>query len=198
MRALDDIVRQGKARYVGVSNFRPRPARSLHEAAADRCRAVRLEHVRPPDAAGDLPVVHRAGRRRDGLWLAGLRHAQRRVPCRHAVRRDRLALEARRPRRAQPVPHHVRSRPFRAQPARGGGAQGACREIRQDLAAIRAALDAQQQRDPHWPRRLPPSGRGGGKSRRARLLDLAGRHGRDRRDLRPQRRRHRTARLAGG
>ena len=55
-----------------------------------------------------------------------------------------------------------------------------------------------QQRDPHRPRRLPPSGRGGGKSRRARLLDHAGGHGRDRRDLRPQRRRHRTARLAGG
>ena len=94
MRALDDIVRQGKARYVGVSNFRRRPARSLHAAAADRCRAVRLEHVRPPDAAGDLPVVRRAGRRRDGVWLARLRHAHRHVPCRHAVRRDRLALEA--------------------------------------------------------------------------------------------------------
>ena len=50
----------------------------------------------------------------------------------------------------------------------------------------------------HRPGGLPPSGGGGGESRRARLLDLAGGHGRDRRDLRPQRRRHRTARLAGG
>ena len=37
--------------------FPPVAAGSLHEAAAHRRRAVWLEHVRPPDASGDLPVV---------------------------------------------------------------------------------------------------------------------------------------------
>ena len=60
MSALDDVVRQGKVRFVGVSNFRLDADRGVHEAAADRRRAVRLEHVRPPDAARDLPVVRSA------------------------------------------------------------------------------------------------------------------------------------------
>ena len=46
--------------------------------------------------------------------------------------------------------------------------------------------------------RVPPPGRGGGKSRRARLHDFGRGHGRDRRDLRPQRRRDGAAGLAGG
>ena len=59
MRALDDVVRQGKARYIGVSNFRLAQLEACMTAAADRRRAVRLEHVRPPHAARDLPVVSR-------------------------------------------------------------------------------------------------------------------------------------------
>ena len=121
--ALDDVVRQGKARYVGVSNFRLSQLEACMKLTADRRRAIRLEHVRPAHAARDLPLVQRAGRRRDGLWFARLWHADRRLHCRHAVRRGGLAVEARHTRRAQPVPHHVRSRPFPAQPARGRGTQ---------------------------------------------------------------------------
>ena len=128
MRALDDIVRQGKARYIGVSNFRLCPARCLHAAAADRRRAVRLEHVRPSDAAGDLPVV----RSEQGVgvmaygslaygMLTGAFHADM-LFDETDWRSKRGMLGA-----TQPVPHHVRAGPFPAQPARGGGAQGAGR-----------------------------------------------------------------------
>ena len=85
-RALDDIVRQGKARYVGVSNFRPAQLDFLHGAAADRRGAIWLEHVRPPYAGRDIPVVHGQQRRCDGLRVARLRHAGRHVSRRHAVR----------------------------------------------------------------------------------------------------------------
>ena len=156
MRALDDIVRQGKARYVGVSNFRL--------AQLEACMQLRrIDVVQYGWNMFDrrmqreiFPWCAAQRRRRHGVWLARLRHAHRHVPCRHAVRRDRLALEARHAGRAQPVPHHVRPGSFPAQPARGGGAQGARCQIRQDPAAIRAALDAEQPRDPHRARRLPP------------------------------------------
>ena len=57
MRVLDDIVRQGKARYVGVSNFRLAQLEACMRLRRIDVVQDRLEHVRPPDAAGNLPVV---------------------------------------------------------------------------------------------------------------------------------------------
>ena len=198
MRALDDIVRQGKARYVGVSNFR--------RAQLDACMQLRridvvqygwnmfdrrMQREIFPWCAAQGVGVMAYGSLAYGM-LTGAFHADM-LFDETDWRSKRGMLGA-----TQPVPHHVRAGPFPAQPARGGGTQGAGGQVRQDTAAIRAALDAEPQRDPHRARRLPPRGRGGRKSRCARLRDLAGGHGSDRRHLRPQRRRHRTARLAGG
>src|SRR3954462_6415027 len=59
--------------------------RGMHASAPDRCRAIRLEHVRPAHAGRDLPLL-RAGRdRRDGVRLARLRYVERQLSRRHAV-----------------------------------------------------------------------------------------------------------------
>ncbi len=60
MQALDDIVREGKVRFVGLSNFKLDEIKAMHGCAPDRRGAVRLEHVRPPHAARDPPVLRGA------------------------------------------------------------------------------------------------------------------------------------------
>ena len=45
MRAMDDLVQQGKVRFVGVSNFMGRRDRCVHEHAPGGCGAIRLSHV---------------------------------------------------------------------------------------------------------------------------------------------------------
>ena len=143
MRALDDIVRQGKARYIGVSNFRL--------AQLEACMKLRRIDVvqygwnmfdrRMQREIFPWCTANGVGVMAYGSLAYGM--LSRHVPRRHAVRRGRLALEARRAGRAQSVPHHVRPGSFPAQPARGRGTEGAGGEVRQDPAAIRAALDAQ-------------------------------------------------------
>src|SRR5215831_11482888 len=120
MRALDDVVRQGKARYIGVSNFR----------LAQIEEAMRLRRVDVVQYAWNMfdrrmqaeIFPHCAAHRRHGLWLARLRHAHRRFPRRNAVRGERLALEGRHARQHQPVSHIVRPRAFPTQPRGGRGA----------------------------------------------------------------------------
>ena len=95
MRALDDIVRQGKVRYIGVSNFRL--------AQIEEC--MRLRRIDVVQYAWNMfdrrmqaeifPYCARSRYRRDGVRLARLRHAERHVPRRHAVRGERLALAGR-------------------------------------------------------------------------------------------------------
>ena len=197
MRALDDVVAQGKARSIGVSNFR------LSQLEA----CMKLRRIDVVQYGWNMfdrrmqreifPWCTANGVARDGLRLAGLRDAERHVPRGHGVRRDRLAVEARRAGQPESVPNHVRPGSFRAQPARGRGSQGAGGQIRQDAAAIRAALDAQQPGRAHRAGRVPAPRRGGGKSRRARFHDFGRGHGRDRHDLHPSRRRDRAAGLAG-
>ena len=133
MAALDDVVRQGKVRYVGVSNFRLAQIEEAMRAAPHRCRAIRLEHVRPPHAGRDLSVLRGAADRRDGLRLARLRHAVRHVPRGHVVRRKRLALEGRQSRQPQPVSDAVRPRAFPAQSCRGRGPEAARGKVRKSL-----------------------------------------------------------------
>ena len=198
MRVLDDIVRQGKARYVGVSNFR-----LAQLEACMKLRRIdvvqygwnmfdrRMQREIFPWCTAQGVGVMAYGSLAYGM-LSGAFHADMQFD-ETDWRSKRGVLGGLNLFRTMFGPDHF-VRNLRAVEE----TQGACREIRQDPAAIRAALDAQQPRDPHRPRGLSPSGGGGGESRRARLLDLAGGHGRDRRDLRPQRRRHRTARLAGG
>ena len=83
LRALDDVVRQGKTRYIGVSNFRLAQIEECMQLAPDRRRAICLEHVRPPHAGRDLSLLRGAADRRHGLRLAGVRHAERYVSRRH-------------------------------------------------------------------------------------------------------------------
>ncbi len=95
--------------------------------------------------------------RRHGLRLAGLRHAERHVSRRHVVRGERLALARRHARQPEPVPHPVRPRAFPAQPRCGRGAEAPRGEIRQEPAAIRAALDPEQPGRRHRAGRIPHS-----------------------------------------
>ena len=55
MGVLEEIVQAGKARFVGVSNFRAAADRDLYGDAAGGHRPVRLSYVRPPPGARDLP-----------------------------------------------------------------------------------------------------------------------------------------------
>ena len=83
MGALDDVVRDGKVRFVGLSNFKPEEIEACMEVRPGRRRAVRLEHVRPAHAAGDPAVLRGARHRVHGLRLARLRAADG-----HVHRRD--------------------------------------------------------------------------------------------------------------
>ena len=69
MSALDDIVREGKARFVGLSNFKRDEIEACMARAARRRRAVRLEHVRPAHAARDPPVLR--GATASASWRTG-------------------------------------------------------------------------------------------------------------------------------
>ena len=62
MRALDDIVRAGQGALHRRVELPPRADRDLHAAAARRCRAVWLEHVRPAHAGRDLSLLRRPSR----------------------------------------------------------------------------------------------------------------------------------------
>ena len=70
MRALDDVVRDGKVRFVGLSNFKLDEIEACMADAPGRRRAVRLEHVRPAHAARDPAVLRGARRRLHGVRLA--------------------------------------------------------------------------------------------------------------------------------
>ena len=143
---------QGKVRYIGVSNFRLSQLEACMKLR--RIDVVqygwnmfdrRMQREIFPWCTANGVGVMAYGSLAYGL-LSGTFHDG------HGVRRDRLAVEARRAGQPQPVPHHVRSGSFRAQPARGRGSQGAGGQVRQDAAAIRAALDAQPacRRTPGW------------------------------------------------
>ena len=85
LRALDDLVRQGLVRYVGVSNWGGladrQGARPFGAArpGADRQPASLLHHRRPRPGARDRPAAARGGGGPDGLEPAGRRAAERQV-----------------------------------------------------------------------------------------------------------------------
>ena len=142
MAALDDIVRQGKARYVGVSNFR---LAQIEEAM--RLRRVdvvqyawnmfdrRMQAEIFPYCAAQQIGVMAYGSLAYGM-LSGTFHAG--MQFEESDWRSKGG-NARQP---EPVPHAVRPRAFPAQPRRRRGVEAARGQIRQEPAAIRAALDA--------------------------------------------------------
>ena len=77
MGALDDIVREGKVRFVGLSNFKLEEIEACMARAPRRRGPVRLEHVRPAHAARDPPVLRGARHRLHGVRLARVRTAHR-------------------------------------------------------------------------------------------------------------------------
>ena len=147
MRALDDIVQQGKARYVGVSNFR------LSQLEA--CMKLRRIDVvqygwnmfdrRMQREIFPWCTANGVGVMAYGSLAYGM--LSRRVPCRHAVRRDRLALEARHSRRRSTCSEPCSVRTIsRATCARSRRLKALAAKYGKTVAAIRAALDAQQHR----------------------------------------------------
>ena len=112
MRALDDLVKQGKVRAVGLSNFK------LNEIEACM-KARRVDVVQYCWNMFDrrmekeiFPYCRRTQYRRDGLWLASLRDADRYPQRRESLRERRLAVAARQAGQHQLVPASVRARPL--------------------------------------------------------------------------------------
>ena len=57
MHALDSVVRQGKVRAVGVSNFTIDQIKECEATRPHRCGPVRSQHVRPAIGARDFPTT---------------------------------------------------------------------------------------------------------------------------------------------
>ena len=196
MRVLDDIVRQGKARYIGVSNFRP--------AQLEACMKLRRIDVVQYGwnmfdrrmRAGDFPWCTANG---VGVMAYGsLAYGMLTGTFHEDMEFDEADWRSKRGMLGGLNLFRTMFGPdISRESARGRGTQGAGGEVRQDPAAIRAALDTQPAGHPHRAGRVPPPRRGRGKSRRARFRDFARTWRRSTR-FRPQRRRHRAARLAGG
>ncbi len=91
VRALDDVVRSGKARYVGCCNYAAwQVCRALWVAdtANAHCRYVRAEPLQPAESTarrGDVRPGTRSRAGRDGLQPAGRGPAGRRLPARPAA-----------------------------------------------------------------------------------------------------------------
>ena len=129
LRALDDLVRCGKVRYVGCSNYSGwHLMKALGDQRAAGARALR-QPADPLHAGGARGRVRagadrgRPGRRRHGLEPARRRPAHRQVPPRPAAPAglapsQRLGRAAD-PRRG-PAPRHRRRRWSRSPPTRGG------------------------------------------------------------------------------
>ena len=196
MSALDDIVREGKVRFVGLSNFK------LDEIEA--CMAVRRVDVvqygwnmfdrrmqtRHP------PVLRGARRRLHGVRLARVRAAHRHASPR-TMDFGSADWRARQGKMGAIKMFAVAVRPgdVHGQRPRGRGAEGHRGPLRQEPPAARAALGDLAPGRQHRARRLPHRRRGRGQRRRDRLVDQRRRPRRDRRDLRPPRRRHRAGLL---
>ena len=112
MRALDDVVRQGKVRFIGVSNFR---LAQIEECARLRRIDVvqyawnmfdrRMQAEIFPYCAAQQIAVMAYGSLAYGM-LSGTFHAGM------FVRRERLALARRQSGQPEPVPNPVRQRAF--------------------------------------------------------------------------------------
>jgi aryl-alcohol dehydrogenase-like predicted oxidoreductase len=181
MAALDDIVRQGKARYIGVSNFR---LAQIEEAMRHRRIDVvqyawnmfdrRMQAEIFPYCAAQQIGVMAYGSLAYGMLSGAFRAG-------NAVRRERLAVEGRHARQPKPVPNPVRPRAFSAQPGRGRGAATSGGKIRQEPAAIRAVLDLEQPGRRHRAGRFSHPGRVDREFGCTRLGNQQRRHGPDRR-----------------
>ena len=192
MSALDDIVRAGKVRFVGLSNFK----RDEIEA----CMAVRRVDVvqygwNMFDRRMQREILPYCEEQGIGFMAYGSlafglltgtftedmdfgRTDWRRAPGQYGLDQDvRDAL------RSGEVPRQ-RPRCRRAEGDRGA--------LRQEPSAARAALGDLAPGRQHRARRLSHCRRGRGQRRRGRLVDHRRRPRRDRRDLRPPRRQHRA------
>ena len=155
MSALDDIVREGKVRFVGLSNFK------LDEIEA--CMAVRRVDVVQYGwnmfdrrmQQRDPPVLRGARHRLHGVRLARVRAADRHVHRGPRLRQRRLAGPPGQDGRDQDVRRAVRPGEVHGQRARGGRAEGHRRPLRQEPPAARAALGDLAPGRQHRARRLP-------------------------------------------
>ena len=175
MRTLDDAVRQGKTRYIGVSNFRLEQLDSLHGSSGDIDvvqygwnmfdRRMQRE-IFPWCQANDVGVMA-YGSLAYGL-LSGTFHA--------GMTFDETDWRAKRgdPGELEPVPHHVRPRSFRREPRGGGGARGPSpRAMARRCRSWRSAGPWAARAIAHVARGLPPPGRSRGEPGRAGLAALA-------------------------
>ena len=149
---LDETMRRSttssgraRSRYIGVSNFRLAQIEECAAAAPDRCRAIRLEHVRPPHAGRDLPLLSR--RKQIGVMaygslaygmLSGSFHAGMQFEENDWRSRGGMLGNLNLFRTLFGPEHFPRNL------AAVDELKRPCGEIRQDPAAIRAALDLEQ------------------------------------------------------
>jgi aryl-alcohol dehydrogenase-like predicted oxidoreductase len=177
IRALDDVVRQGKARFIGVSNFR---LAQIEECARLRRIDVvqyawnmfdrRMQAEIFPYCAAQQIAVMAYGSLAYGM-LSGTFHA--------GMSFDENDWRSRGGNLGSLNP--VRPRAFSAQRRRGRGVEAPGGKIRQEPAAICAGLDAEQPGRWHRAGRFPHVRRGDRELGRPRLGDQQRRHGRDRR-----------------
>ena len=197
MQTLDDVVRQGKARYVGVSNFRLTqleacmPLRRMDVVQYgwnmfDRRMQPEIFPWCQENNVGVMAYGSLAYGLLTGTFHEGMSFDET------DWRAKRGALGSLNLFRTM-----LRPRPFPAQPGGGGGVEGHRRGIRQDVAAIGAELDHGQPRHRHVAGGLPPPGGDRGEPGRTGLEAVDGGYRRYRRRLRPPSRRHGTGGLAG-
>ena len=146
MEALHDVVKAGKARYIGASSmFAWQFAKA--QAVGRRTRFVSMQnHYNldlPRGGAGDDPAVHRPGRRGDPVEPAGARDAGRQP---HSGRGSAHQAGADRRVRRDAVQAGDRLRRGRARPTRWQRPRGADRAGGAGVAAAQAGRDGADRR----------------------------------------------------
>ncbi len=190
MQALDELVKQGKVRAVGLSNFKlseiERCARTRRVDVVQYCwnmfdRRMQKE-IFPYCRENDIGVMA-YGSLAYGMLTGTLNEESAFEKGDWRSRRGKLGQH-------QSVSASLRPRSLSQQPARRRGSEADREAVRQDAAAACPALDALEPRDQHGAGGMPQSARSRRQRRRARLVDLRRRYERDRCDLRSSRRDH--------
>ena len=184
MRALEEVVASGRARFVGVSNFTGAMMAECMRTRRIDVSQVGYHMLDRRQERETFPSLPRPRHRRHGLRLARPRPPHRRLHRGDDLRsRPRLARQRRGLRPAHLPRRELRDEPRRgrAAPPRGGRAARGAPE------PDRARVGARPPRDQHRAGGRPHARRGGRQRRRRGARPLSGRARDDRRHPRPAR-----------